>query len=32
MSADVPTKLTDIGDPEDVAPMIVYLASDEART
>jgi len=31
MSADVPMKLTDIGDPEDVAPMIVYLASDEAR-
>lgn len=31
MSADVPTKLTDMGEAEDVAPMLVYLASDQAR-
>ena len=31
MSADVPTALAEIGEPEDVAPMIIYLASDAAR-
>lgn len=31
MSANVPTELADNGDPEDVAPMVVYLLSDQAR-
>ena len=28
MSANVPVELADMGDPEDVAPMVVYLLSD----
>ena len=31
MSANVPTELSEMGDPEDVAPMVVYLLSDRAR-
>jgi NAD(P)-dependent dehydrogenase (short-subunit alcohol dehydrogenase family) len=31
MSANVPVQLADNGEPEDVAPMVVYLLSDEAR-
>jgi NAD(P)-dependent dehydrogenase (short-subunit alcohol dehydrogenase family) len=30
MSANVPMELADMGDPEDVAPMVVYLLSDAA--
>jgi NAD(P)-dependent dehydrogenase (short-subunit alcohol dehydrogenase family) len=30
MSANVPMELSDMGDPEDVAPMVVYLLSDSA--
>jgi NAD(P)-dependent dehydrogenase (short-subunit alcohol dehydrogenase family) len=31
MSANVPSELSEMGDPEDVAPMVVYLLSDQAR-
>src|SRR3712207_869534 len=31
MSAGVPTALAEIGEPEDVAPLVVYLLSDRAR-
>jgi len=31
MSANVPQDLAENGDPEDVAPMVVYLLSDKAR-
>jgi hypothetical protein len=31
MSANVPTELAEMGDPEDVAPMVVYLLSDKAK-
>ena len=31
MSANVPTELSEMGDPEDVAPMVVFLLSDRAR-
>jgi NAD(P)-dependent dehydrogenase (short-subunit alcohol dehydrogenase family) len=31
MSAGVPTQLAEIGEPEDVAPLVVYLLSDAAR-
>jgi len=31
MSANVPTELAEMGDPEDVAPMVLYLLSDQAR-
>ena len=31
MSENVPAGLTEIGEPEDVAPMVVYLLSDESR-
>ncbi|RLU84009.1 short-chain dehydrogenase [Streptomyces griseocarneus] len=31
MSAKVPAKLTEIGDPEDVAAMVVYLLGEQAR-
>jgi NAD(P)-dependent dehydrogenase (short-subunit alcohol dehydrogenase family) len=31
MSANVPTELAEMGDAEDVAPMVVYLLSDQAR-
>jgi len=31
MSANVPQELEEMGDPEDVAPMVVYLLSDAAR-
>lgn len=31
MSAGVPTELTEMGEPEDVAPLVVYLLSDRAR-
>lgn len=31
MSAGVPMELTEIGDPEDVAPLVVYLLSERAR-
>jgi len=31
MSANVPQELAEMGDPEDVAPMVVYLLSDGAR-
>jgi NAD(P)-dependent dehydrogenase (short-subunit alcohol dehydrogenase family) len=31
MSANVPAELAEMGDPEDVAPMVVYLLSDRAR-
>jgi NAD(P)-dependent dehydrogenase (short-subunit alcohol dehydrogenase family) len=32
MSANVPFELTEIGEPEDVAAMVVYLLSERART
>ncbi|WP_431042714.1 SDR family oxidoreductase [Streptomyces sp. P1-3] len=32
MSAGVPMELKEIGEPEDVAPLVVYLLSDRART
>ena len=31
MSANVPMELAEMGDPEDVAPMVVYLLSDRAK-
>ena len=31
MSAKVPTELTEIGEPEDVAALVVYLLSDRAK-
>ena len=31
MSANVPMDLAEMGDPEDVAPMVVYLLSDRAK-
>ena len=31
MSANVPSELAEMGDPEDVAPMVVYLLSDQAK-
>jgi NAD(P)-dependent dehydrogenase (short-subunit alcohol dehydrogenase family) len=31
LSANVPMELAEIGDPEDVAPLVVYLLSDKAR-
>ena len=31
MSANVPQDLAEMGDAEDVAPMVVYLLSDKAR-
>jgi len=31
MSANVPMEIAEIGEPEDVAPMVVYLLSDQAR-
>ena len=31
MSANVPMELAEMGDPEDVAPMVVYLMSDAAK-
>src|SRR5487761_456235 len=31
MSANVPMELAEMGDPEDVAPMVVYLISDASR-
>ena len=31
MSANVPSELAEMGEPEDVAPMVVYLLSDKAR-
>jgi hypothetical protein len=31
MSANVPSELAEMGDAEDVAPMVVYLLSDKAR-
>jgi NAD(P)-dependent dehydrogenase (short-subunit alcohol dehydrogenase family) len=31
MSANVPMEIGDMGDPEDVAPMVVYLLSDQGR-
>nr|WP_180218315.1 SDR family oxidoreductase [Streptomyces albus] len=31
MSANVPMELTEIGEPEDVAPLVVYLLSDRAQ-
>jgi NAD(P)-dependent dehydrogenase (short-subunit alcohol dehydrogenase family) len=31
MSANVPSELAEMGDPEDVAPMVVYLVSDKAK-
>ncbi|MGI5353130.1 SDR family oxidoreductase [Streptomyces sp. CA-250714] len=31
MSANVPMELTEIGEPEDVAPLVVYLLSDHAK-
>jgi NAD(P)-dependent dehydrogenase (short-subunit alcohol dehydrogenase family) len=31
MSANVPMELAEMGDPQDVAPMVVYLLSDRAR-
>lgn len=31
MSANVPQELTEIGEPEDVAPLVVYLLSERAR-
>jgi NAD(P)-dependent dehydrogenase (short-subunit alcohol dehydrogenase family) len=31
MSANVPMDLAEMGDPEDIAPMVVYLLSDKAK-
>jgi NAD(P)-dependent dehydrogenase (short-subunit alcohol dehydrogenase family) len=31
MSANVPQELAEMGDPEDIAPMVVYLLSDKAK-
>lgn len=31
MSANVPMELAEMGDPEDVAPMVIYLLSDRAK-
>src|ERR1700685_793545 len=31
MSANVPSELAEMGDPEDVAPMVVFLLSDAAK-
>ena len=31
MSANVPMDLAEMGDPEDVAPLVVYLLSDRAK-
>ena len=31
MSANVPSELAEMGDPEDVAPLVVYLLSDAAK-
>jgi len=31
MSAGVPTEMSDMGEPEDVAPMVVYLLSDASK-
>ena len=31
MSANVPSELAEMGDPEDVAPMVVFLLSDQAK-
>lgn len=31
MSANVPMEISDIGEAEDIAPMVVYLLSDQAR-
>ena len=31
MSANVPSELAEMGEPEDVAPMVVYLLSDKAK-
>jgi NAD(P)-dependent dehydrogenase (short-subunit alcohol dehydrogenase family) len=31
MSANVPQELAEMGDPEDVAPLVVFLLSDRAR-
>jgi NAD(P)-dependent dehydrogenase (short-subunit alcohol dehydrogenase family) len=31
MSANVPMELAEMGDPEDIAPMVVYLLSDQAK-
>jgi NAD(P)-dependent dehydrogenase (short-subunit alcohol dehydrogenase family) len=31
MSANVPTELSEMGEPEDVAPMVVFLLSDRAK-
>jgi NAD(P)-dependent dehydrogenase (short-subunit alcohol dehydrogenase family) len=31
MSANVPSELAEMGEPEDVAPMVVYLLSDQAK-
>jgi NAD(P)-dependent dehydrogenase (short-subunit alcohol dehydrogenase family) len=31
MSANVPGEIAEIGEPEDVAPLVVYLVSDQAR-
>jgi len=31
MSENVPMELAEMGDPEDIAPMVVYLLSDKAR-
>jgi NAD(P)-dependent dehydrogenase (short-subunit alcohol dehydrogenase family) len=31
MSANVPMELAEMGDPEDIAPMVVYLLSDRAK-
>ena len=31
MSANVPMDLAEMGDPEDVAPLVVYLLSERAR-
>ncbi len=32
MSANVPTELSDNGEPEDIAPMVVYLLSGGPRS
>ena len=31
MSANVPSELAEMGDPEDVAPLVVFLLSDAAK-